>query len=225
MDSLRPEVEEFFSQNERTKFYKDDDQYSTDFTKSLKHIKLTADSNWFRRTWLRRNFVERGETPIDFERRVDDHEMKERKMPPVDVVILGGLGGRVDQAFSQIHHLYAASDLRSSRIGNTYLVSAENITFLLEKGVNRILTPTGPGLLTENVGIIPIGKPSIITTRGLEWDITDWSTEFGGQISTSNHIRAETVQVETTEKVLFTVELAPREHGPGLLASFVKKSA
>lgn len=38
----------------------------------------------------------------------------------------------------------------------------------------------------------------------------DWKTEIGGNISTSNHIRAEVIAVETTEPVLFTAELATR---------------
>ena len=88
-----------------------------------------------------------------------------------------------------------------------YLITPESIIFLLHKGLNKIHTPMGLYLLAENVGIIPIAKPSVITTQGFEWDVKDWSTEFGAQISTSNHIRNEFVQVETTERVLFTVEL------------------
>ena len=80
--------------------------------------------------------------------------------------------------------------------------------FLLEKGQNRIEAPVGPGRFTENVGIIPIGRPSIITTHGFEWNVKDWRTEFGYQMSTSNHIRAKTVEVEASERVLFTLEIA-----------------
>ena len=82
--------------------------------------------------------------------------------------------------------------------------------FLLEKGQNKIHAPVGSAQFTENVGIIPIGRPSIITTHGLEWDVTDWSTEFGTQMSTSNHIKAEIVEVDTSERVLFTLEIAKR---------------
>ena len=71
-----------------------------------------------------------------------------------------------------------------------------------------IRTPLGPGLLGENVGIIPVARPAVITTRGLEWDVEGWATEFGVQVSTSNHVRGGVVEVETTERVLFTVELA-----------------
>ena len=93
-------------------------------------------------------------------------------------------------------------------IGDLYLITAESIMFLLEKGKNTIHAPVGPKHFAENIGIIPIGRPSVITTHGLEWDVTDWSTEFGTQMSTSNHIRAETVEVETSERVLFTLEIA-----------------
>lgn len=110
--------------------------------------------------------------------------------------------------------------------GDIYLVSEESISFVLQRGKNIIHTPKARQrpqphqdaasrdeneekyLLEENVGILPIAGPASITTSGLEWDVRDWRTEVGGQISTSNHIRAEVVSVETTEPVLFTAELA-----------------
>ena len=128
----------------------------------------------------------------------------------LDIVVLGGLGGRADQAFSQIHHLYAASELDSPCIRKTYLISANNVMFLLEQGCNVMETPVGPELLAESIGIVPIGRPSVITTQGLEWDVTEWPTEFGGQLSTSNHIKRKSVHVTTSNKILFTVELAKR---------------
>ena len=79
--------------------------------------------------------------------------------------------------------------------------------FVLRKGLHKIYTPVRPGMLTPNIGIIPIGRPSVITTEGLEWDVKHWPTEFGKQISTSNHIKADTVMIETTEPVLFTMEI------------------
>lgn len=62
------------------------------------------------------------------------------------------------------------------------------------------------------MGIIPLRGTSIISTKGLEWDVTDWTTEIGGQLSTSNHILPETsvVEVETNNDVLFTVALLQR---------------
>ena len=165
------------------KIVKDPDQYSTDLTKCLKYI---------------------GDSLAKTE---DEHKSPQRG---VDVAIFGSLGGRTDQAFSQLHHLYTCSQDFPSMIRDLYLITAQSVMFLLEKGQNRIHAPVGPTHFTENVGIIPIGRPSIITTYGLEWDVTDWSTEFGTQMSTSNHIRAEIVEVDTSERVLFTLEIAKK---------------
>lgn len=169
---------------------KDCDEYSTDLMKSIKHASKEAEKcldefNQYSATWP--------------------------KATSMDVVVLGGMGGRADQAFSQLHHLYVASMDASLDIGDLYLVTGTSIIFLLQKGLNWIRTPIGKGFFTENVGIIPIGKPSVITTTGLEWDVKDWSTEFGAQISTSNHIKADVVSVKTTERVLFTLEFAESE--------------
>jgi len=158
----------------------------------------------------------------------------------LDVLILGGLGGRVDQAFSQIHHLYTTATDVSWSMGDLYLISEESISFVLRQGPNTIYTgvnrPNCTKLdmsstlhsphsdnsdshpfvgaetlyLEENIGIIPISGPAHITTHGLEWDVTNWRTEMGGQISTSNHIRADKVQVYSDRPVLFTMELAAR---------------
>ncbi|KAH0563142.1 hypothetical protein GP486_002297 [Trichoglossum hirsutum] len=126
----------------------------------------------------------------------------------LDVVALGNLGGRVDQGLSQLHHLYMAGEDTLLGIGRIIFFTPESIAFLLQRGHNRIYTPLYKGFITENVGIIPIGRPAVISTRGLEWDVHEWKTEFGGRISTSNHIKSDVIEVDTTERVLFTVELA-----------------
>jgi thiamine pyrophosphokinase len=52
-----------------------------------------------------------------------------------------------------------------------------------------------------------MGKPAVISTKGLEWDVQEWRTEFGGRMSTSNHIVSDLVEIDTSDTVLFTVEL------------------
>ena len=165
------------------KIVKDPDQYSTDLTKCLKYMR---------------------------EKLAKTEDEQKSSQSGVDVAIFGSLGGRADQAFSQLHHLYTCSQDFPSIIRDLYLITAQSVMVLLEKGQNKIHIPVGPTQFTENVGIIPIGRPSIITTHGLEWDVTDWSTEFGTQMSTSNHIRAEIVEINTSERVLFTLEIAKK---------------
>jgi thiamine pyrophosphokinase len=180
LDSLKPEVRDYYEKLGCT-VSQDPDQYTTDFTKCLK--------------WIKNSDYLSADTPTG-----------EKFSRGIDVIALGGLGGRVDQGFSQIHQLYAASRDQSLLSGNLLMVSSENITFVLQAGHNKISTPMPP--LAESVGIIPVGKPAIITTKGLEWDVTDWETEFGSQISTSNHLKSDIVEVTTSEPVVFTVELS-----------------
>jgi thiamine pyrophosphokinase len=157
-----------------------------------------------------------------------------RKSQKLDILILGGLGGRVDQGFSQVHHLYAAYEEKkenksgqSHAAGDLYLLSEESLSFILPPGKNVIYTPLthradqeekdspkSKWIFSENVGIIPLSGPTLISLRGFEWDVTDWRTEIGGNLSTSNHIRADEIGVDVNEArgraVLFTLELGEK---------------
>ncbi|EAL86930.1 thiamine pyrophosphokinase [Aspergillus fumigatus] len=201
LDSIRPSVRSHY-EGLGVSVIKDPDQYSTDFTKCLKYLRAHA-------------------AEIITKRVISTQSRSAR----LEILIMGGLGGRVDQALSQIHHLYMMTRevAGESAAGDLYLISEESITFLLQSGRHTIRTPrtNRPGvcpeqgedeyyLLEENVGIIPLSGPARITTRGFQWDVEDWLTEIGGQLSTSNHIRADEVMVETGVPVLFTLELAER---------------
>ncbi|OHE90792.1 thiamine pyrophosphokinase [Colletotrichum orchidophilum] len=132
----------------------------------------------------------------------------------LDVVALGGLGGRVDQGLGQVHHLYLFQPGPDYAQGKVFLVSGQSLTFLLKPGRHSIwVREGGEDVFGKHVGIIPIGGTSHITTKGLEWDVENWETKFGGHISTSNHVLPETkvVEVETTEPVLFTIALVGTE--------------
>ncbi|KAL3487051.1 thiamine pyrophosphokinase [Aspergillus germanicus] len=243
LDSIRPEIRAHYA-NLGVNIVQDDDQYSTDFTKSLRYLREHEER--FISSYADRLSKPNAHHPII----TRDPVSGERRR--LEILILGGLGGRVDQAFSQIHHLYMMNQQQStsasgtgsgsgsgSNTGHLYLISEESITFILQPGPNTIHVPRtnrphtiiasetdNPNaktrqlpastvdeedhLLEENVGIIPLSGPARITTSGFQWDVEDWATEIGGQISTSNHIRAEVVHVNTNVPVLFTVELARR---------------
>lgn len=191
LDSLSDEARDYFTSrtpregSSPCQVIHDPDQYSTDFGKAVKHIRSTTSSS----------------TPG----------------VPIDIVAMGGLGGRVDQGLSQLHHLFIFQTGPGYSDGKMFIVSGESLTFLLKTGRHRIVVrekpPGGQGrredVFDKYVGIVPIKEPSVISTTGLEWDVTDWKTEFGGMISTSNHIlpTTEVVEITTTKDVLFTVAL------------------
>jgi thiamine pyrophosphokinase len=126
---------------------------------------------------------------------------------------MGGLGGRVDQGISQLHHLYSFQQQPNYGLGKLYLVSEQNITFLLKSGTHRIRVRgyeyKDCEVFSKYVGILPVREPSVISTKGLEWDVTYWKTEMGGLVSTSNHVLPETevIEISTTKDVLFTIAL------------------
>ncbi|MCJ1431620.1 hypothetical protein MMC27_000975 [Xylographa pallens] len=201
MDSVHPDVLDHYS-NLGTKVYKDPDQYSTDLTKCLRHLSSPEWKQYTFRHWDRYQTLDKQDK--------EDEVSKQSSVSldeTLDVLVVGSLGGRADQAFSLIHHLYAVDEDPQIQCGDVYLLMPESVIFLLQKGINRIHTPVAKSQLGENVGIIPVAKPAVISTQGLEWDVQEWRTEFGKQVSTSNHVRSENVEVTTTERVLFTVDL------------------
>ncbi|CAH0057589.1 unnamed protein product [Clonostachys solani] len=129
----------------------------------------------------------------------------------IDIVALGGIGGRVDQGLSQLHHLYLFQQDRTYSDGRIFLLSGSSLTFLLKAGSHRIQVREDgeEAVFGKHVGIIPLKEPSRISTKGLEWDVTDWETHMGGNLSTSNHVLPDTrwVEVETDKDVLFTIAL------------------
>ncbi|KAJ5850513.1 hypothetical protein N7455_010369 [Penicillium solitum] len=257
LDSIRPAVREYYEKL-GVSILQDPDQYSTDFTKCLKYLNEHAAEI------IASPRKGASTTKSDTNGANGSTSTSPSDQSPLEIVILGGLGGRVDQAFSQIHHLYmmtqtqcsireaetktSSSNAKPAAGGNLYLVSEESITFIIQTGKNTIHTPATKRadivtalvsdasesprkrkreqeqeqeqeqqqepeqeyFFEENIGIIPLSAPAKITTHGFEWDVEDWHTEIGGQISTSNHIRADKVEVETSVPVLFTVELAER---------------
>ncbi|KAI1171999.1 thiamine pyrophosphokinase [Nemania sp. FL0916] len=182
LDSLRETASSYFS---RSRIIRDPDQYSTDFAKAV--------------------------------------HLARSESPGRAIVCMGGLGGRVDQGLSQVHHLYLFQKSPTYADGRMYLISGDSLSFVLKGGqkheihvregddieVNSSMCRLSVDLFAKHVGIIPVGEAAVISTQGLEWDVQDWSTAFGGQMSTSNHVLPDTkiVEIQSDKDVLFTIAL------------------
>ncbi|KAK3070608.1 thiamine pyrophosphokinase [Teratosphaeriaceae sp. CCFEE 6253] len=127
-----------------------------------------------------------------------------------DILVLGSVGGRVDQGIGLLHELYREQVLRHPRV-RFWLFTEASVSTVLSPGTTIIHTPLSGGSITPNIGVLPLYGPATITTKGLEWDVADWVTEMGGQVSTSNHITAEQITVTTDREVIFTVERSGSE--------------
>ncbi|KAM3423347.1 Thiamine pyrophosphokinase [Cercospora zeina] len=122
-----------------------------------------------------------------------------------EILVLGGLGGRVDQGLGLLHEIYREQKCLHPSL-RFWLFSESNVSVLLRPGTTTIHTPLDEGLLRQSVGLLPLYGKAVISTKGLEWDVQDWETEMGGQVSTSNHIKSDRIVVHTDVHVLFTVE-------------------
>ncbi|KAH8725602.1 thiamine pyrophosphokinase [Phaeosphaeriaceae sp. PMI808] len=124
-----------------------------------------------------------------------------------DVLVLGTLAGRVDQGLGLLHEMIREETKHPSL--RLWLFSESSLSFILRGGRHSTIKGLQSSrLFTENIGLLPVWGPATITTKGLEWDVLEWYTHMGGQVSTSNHVKVDDVEVETDAPVLFTIERA-----------------
>ncbi|KAF9367303.1 hypothetical protein CPB97_005965, partial [Podila verticillata] len=151
-DSLRDDVRDYYASKGVT-VEKIGDQDSTDFTKCIELVR--------ERDLIQSSTAAQGNQ--DTTTSTPSHEQLQSQN--LNVVVLGGLGGRFDQTMSSIHHLYILSRERLAT-----LVSDESIVVVMGAGTYEItcnLEIEGP-----TCGIIPVGSSvAHLTTTGLRWDV------------------------------------------------------
>ncbi|KAF5390636.1 hypothetical protein D9757_002752 [Collybiopsis confluens] len=178
LDSLRSDVREYYT-SKGVQVIKDDDQDSTDLMKCV--VAVTE--------------KEEKERECGCTHKSPDHQY--------DIIVLGGLAGRLDQT---IHLLSFLHKLRKTR-KKVYAVTDDNIGWVLDSGEHCI--EIDHTILGLTCGLLPVGIDcSIISTSGLRWNLTDHPSSFDGLVSTSNHLVSEKdVWIKTTKPIWWTVEL------------------
>ena len=132
---------------------------------------------------------------------------------PQTIAVMSTMGGRLDQAIGLLHEMLRETLNHlpnSSTPIKLYFISEQSISFVLPIGKNVIrgIDPK-KGVFRRHAGILPIYGPARITIKGFEWDVQDWETMMGADVSTSNHVLGDEVEVEVMgQSVLFTIELA-----------------
>jgi len=134
---------------------------------------------------------------------VRDREAQEQEQNII--IILGGLSGRLDQT---IHTLQLLYKLRIDR-EDVYAITDDNIGWVLDAGHHVIeIDHTFVG---KTCGLLPVGIDStILTTEGLQWNLTNQESSFSGMVSTSNAVVSPEVVISTTKPIFWCIELAIR---------------
>jgi thiamine pyrophosphokinase len=128
------------------------------------------------------------------------------------VLVYGAFGGRFDQEMGCIQALYKWSPKFDY---NMWLYDDQTVCWLLPADrTNHIQLPrfdtTVKNVLGEGptCGLIPIGVTvDSVTTVGFKWDLHQTASAFGGLVSTSNRVMAETVTVTSSHPLVFTAEV------------------
>jgi thiamine pyrophosphokinase len=121
---------------------------------------------------------------------------------PDEIVILGALGGRFDQTLANVM-LLALPQLRGV---HAVIAHADERLWLIHTGE----TSTVNGAVGDTVSLLPLGGDVHgITTRGLEYALSDETLRFGPARGISNVITHAPASVSVTHGTLLCVVSSP----------------
>ena len=123
-----------------------------------------------------------------------------------DVVVYGSLGGRADQAFSQLHQLYLTSGDEACEFKDMFLVAGSGLIIVLRPGKHQVDIPVRKGGFSKYAGLVPLAGPANVSTDGFEWNLNGEELAFGKFISTSNHITSDEIVINTSSPIILTLE-------------------
>lgn len=125
-------------------------------------------------------------------------------MYETDIVVIGALGGRLDQLLANVF-LLSAPFLRGRKVR---IVEAQQQAWIMETGNNRI-----SGQVKDQVSLLPLGGDVLIgRTEGLAWPLQEEKLLRGMSRGISNRMTAAEANVEVKSGTLLCVHLT-REWG------------
>ena len=125
-------------------------------------------------------------------------------------VVYGAFGGRFDQEMASFQSLYRynATSLQ------LFLYDDHTMAFLLPCNCVNVIHLLPNSSAVGNVGegptcgLIPLGcGVDSVTTRGLQWNLHEQPSSFGGLVSTSNRIVSSEVEVICSHPLVFTAQV------------------
>lgn len=119
-----------------------------------------------------------------------------RRFPEVELLVLGGFGGRLDQTLANIT-LLAHPELIARPV--TFVDEQETARLILAEAVVN-------GRAGDTLSLIPLGGPARVReTTGLRWPLHDETLAFGPARGISNEMTADRVTVRLAGGMLLCI--------------------
>ncbi|KAF8332638.1 thiamine pyrophosphokinase [Cantharellus anzutake] len=117
-----------------------------------------------------------------------------------NIILLGGLSGRLDQTIHTLSYLHKQRRVRPRIMA----ITDDSLAWVLDEGEHTIAVDSS--VLGKTCGILPVGVQSTtLTLKGFEWNLEEEESSFDGLVSTSNHVIEGQVYIKTTSPVCWTV--------------------
>ncbi|OBA21675.1 Thiamin pyrophosphokinase [Metschnikowia bicuspidata var. bicuspidata NRRL YB-4993] len=221
-DSLRPDVRAYYESRGCT-VIPQYGQYASDFMKAIKVVLLHGCAAGRAALQL----------PVEPDAGLDGlvERLVERPVgadgaPRTTAVhVAGGVGGRLDQTFQLINQMYAVQAAHAWV--HVVFFTPQDVVFLAPRGVTYVTYSARAVFNARDrvprCGLLPFGRRTVLSSRGLLYDVAGWPSEIGGAVSSSNGVcGTDGFVVESSEDVVVSVEVSralPRPPSPVGLGS------
>lgn len=196
-DSLKPEIRQWY-ESRGVEVIPQTTQFATDLNKCLDLVEVYY-SHKDNGKELRSEDVDPYDGIMQLHNDLKVHNS-------IQVVLFGAIDGRFDHTIHSITLLFKLS--QSNPNLRLYYLSPTDLIFLVPKGVNFIEYKDLKAIHGSNSGLLPLGGPIKLTTKGFKWDVTDWDSSIKGDVSSSNRlVSTNGALIETNDDFIINIEL------------------
>ncbi|CAK9441714.1 uncharacterized protein LODBEIA_P55820 [Lodderomyces beijingensis] len=205
-DSLKPEIGRYY-ESRGAKLIRQSSQYANDFNKAIFCIQLHFLYIKHNTQWPKEIDTDSG-LSTTFQ-----DKFQNQSSIPIKIYTLSAIGGRFDQTIQSINQLYILH--QESPNLEVFYLTQNDILFLLYKGVNYVAY-RGKTTFSKNgdttpptCGLLPLSSRAVVlSTHGLKYDVTQWTTQMTAYVSSSNRIVGENgFTVHCSDDILMNIEI------------------
>ena len=206
LDSIKDDIIEFYLKF-NVVILKQNTQYATDFKKCLMMIVYNAyHPGVLKKLKYEDNY---GIDPVDGLIKLLETSGDLR----INVLAIGGIGGRFDQTINSITELYNTNGDKSE-ITLRFLTETDIIMLIPSNGTMINYNKLFRDKVIGNCGLLPMGECiKLIETRGLKWDVCNWESSIqSGIVSSNNRFSGiDKCYIESNRDFVMNIEYFPNE--------------